>query len=180
MRIAMMAAVLAGLLGCSSSGARPTSTVTAADTADQVIEGFSHYVTAEGIRRTRIDADTAYFYEPSQLATLRHLRVTFYDPKGAESSHLTAENGSYRWQDGAMDAAGNVVVTTTDGKRLRSEVLKFDNKKNEISTDTLFRFDRGDEHLVGTSFRSDPDFKNIVTDRPRGVAGKGMLLPGQQ
>jgi hypothetical protein len=43
-----------------------------------------------------------------------------------------------------------------------------------------FAFDRGGEHLEGNSFRSDPDFKNVVTDRPRGVAGDGMLLPGQE
>jgi hypothetical protein len=47
-------------------------------------------------------------------------------------------------------------------------------------TDKHFTFDRGEEHLEGNSFRSDPDFRNVVTDRPRGVSGNGMLLPGQQ
>jgi hypothetical protein len=46
-------------------------------------------------------------------------------------------------------------------------------------TDKKFSFDRGAEHLEGNSFRSDPDFKNVVTDRPRGVSGEGLLLPGQ-
>jgi len=36
------------------------------------------------------------------------------------------------------------------------------------------------EFIQGTSFSSDPDFKNVVTNRPHGVAGKGVLLPGQQ
>ena len=76
---------------CESGGARPTATVQAADTADQVLEGFSHYVTAEGVRKSRIQADTAYFYEATQLAMLRNLRATFYDAKGAESSKLTAK-----------------------------------------------------------------------------------------
>ena len=47
-------------------------------------------------------------------------------------------------------------------------------------TDKQFTFDHGEEHLEGNSFRSDPDFKNVVTDRPRGVSGEGLLLPGQQ
>ena len=38
-------------------------------------------------------------------------------------------------------------------------------------TDKHFTFDRGEEHLEGNSFRSDPDFKNVVTDRPRGRDG---------
>ncbi len=177
-----MAAVVmgAGLTGCSEGGARPTSTVAAVDSADQVLEGFSHYVTSDGVRRSRIEADTAYFYENTQTAQLRRPRVTFYDSKGGEASHLTSKRGTYKWQDGAMDAEGSVVVTTPDGRRLESEALKFDPKANQISTDQRFSFERGDEHIEGTSFRSDPDFKNVVTDRPRGVAGKGMLLPGQQ
>jgi LPS export ABC transporter protein LptC len=181
----MMAAALAGVLGaglagCGGGGARPTATVAAVDSADQVLEGFSHYVTADGVRQSRIEADTAFFYENTKTAQLRRPRVTFYDSKGAEASHLTAERGTYKWQDGGMDAAGKVVVTTPDGRRLQSEALKFDAKANQISTDQRFSFQRGDEHIEGNSFRSDPDFKNVVTDRPRGVAGKGMLLPGQQ
>ena len=60
------------------------------------------------------------------------------------------------------------------------QTLKYDTASNTISTDKHFTFDRGTEHLEGNSFRSDPDFKNVVTDRPRGVAGDGMLLPGQE
>jgi LPS export ABC transporter protein LptC len=177
---ALAAAMSAFGGGCESGGARPTATVQAADTADQVLEGFSHYVTADGIRKSRVEADTAYFYEATQLALLRKLRATFYDAKGAESSHLTADHGTYRWQDGSMEAEGSVIVTSTDGRRLQSQTLKFDPKKNQISTDQAFRFEHDNEFIQGTSFSSDPDFKNVVTNRPHGVAGKGVLLPGQQ
>ena len=78
-----------------------------------------------------------------------------------------------------MEAKGNVVVVSPDGRRLATEVLKYENASNTILTDQHFTFDKGDEHLEGNSFRSDPDFKNVVTDRPRGVTGNGMLLPGQ-
>jgi LPS export ABC transporter protein LptC len=170
----------AAAAACGGGGARPTTTIQEADTADQVLEGFSHYVTSDGVRRTRVEADTAYFFEGSQLASLRRVRVTFYDPKGAEASRLTSRRGSYHWQDGSMDADGDVVVTGQDGRRLESEDLKFDNKANRISTDKPFRFRRGDEFIQGTGFSSDPDFKNVVTNQPRGVAGKGVLLPGQE
>ena len=179
-RLVFGLALSAGAVGCGTGGARPTATVQAADTADQVIEGFSHFVTSDGIRKSRVEADTAYFFEGPQLALLRHLRATFYDPKGAESSRLTADHGTYRWQDGSMDAQGNVVVVATDGRKLTAETIKFDPKKNEISTDRRFRFEHGTEFIQGTGFTSDPDFKNVVTDRPHGVAGKGVLLPGQK
>jgi LPS export ABC transporter protein LptC len=165
-------------ISCEDTGVRPTTTVQAADTADQVLEGFSHYVTNSGVLRSRVEADTAFFYEASQMNELHNVKVVFFDLKGAESSTLTARRGTYRWQDGSMEASGNVLVVSPDGRRLATDVLRYNNATNTIFTDRHFTFDRGDEHVEGNSFRSDPDFKNIVTDRPRGVSG-GMLLPGQ-
>jgi LPS export ABC transporter protein LptC len=167
------------VLSCEDTGVKPTTTIQPADSADQILEGFSHYVTNDGVRRSRVEADTAFFYESTQMNELHHVKVVFYDIKGAESSTLTAKRGTYRWQDGSMEASGNVVVVSPDGRRLATEVLRYDNATNTILTDKHFTFDKGDEHLEGNSFRSDPDFKNVVTDRPRGVSGNGMLLPGQ-
>ena len=42
----------------------------APDSADQVLEGFSHYVTNDGVRRSRVQADTAFFYEGTQITNL--------------------------------------------------------------------------------------------------------------
>jgi LPS export ABC transporter protein LptC len=164
---------------CGDPGVKPTTTVQAADSADQVLEGFSHYVTNDGILRSRVEADTAFVYEPTQITELHKVKVVFFDVKGAESSTLTAQRGTYRWQDGSMEAKGNVVVVSPDRRRLATSVLRYENATNLIMTDQHFTFDRGEEHLEGNSFRSDPDFKNVVTDRPRGVTGNGMLLPGQ-
>jgi LPS export ABC transporter protein LptC len=168
------------VLSCEDSGVRPTTTVQASDTADQVLEGFSHYVTNDGVRRSRVEADTAFYYEPTQITELHNVKVVFFDLKGVEGSTLTAHRGKYRWQDGSMEATGNVRVVSPDGRRLSTESLRYDNATNQIMTDKQFSFDRGAEHLEGNSFRSDPDFKNVITDRPRGVSGEGLLLPGQQ
>jgi LPS export ABC transporter protein LptC len=174
----LVVAALGG--GCERGGVQPSTTTEAADSADQVLEGFAHFVTTDGVLKSRIEADTAWFYEASQSATLHNVRITFFDAKGAERSKLTARRALYRWQDGSLDAEGDVVLTAPDGGRLQSEVLKLDNKENLISTDRRFRFERGAERIEGTSLRSDPEFTNVVTDRPRGVAGRGILLPGQR
>ncbi|HET8836077.1 MAG TPA: LPS export ABC transporter periplasmic protein LptC [Gemmatimonadales bacterium] len=167
------------VLACEDPGAKPVTTVQATDSADQVLEGFSHWVTKDGIRRSEVQADTAYFYESSQVTQLRHVRVVFYDLNGKESSTLTAKAGTYRWQDGSMQANGKVVVISPDGRKLQTDTLKYDNATNTISTNTHFIMDRGTDHLEGESFRSDPDFKNVVTNKPVGRAGDGLLLPGQ-
>jgi LPS export ABC transporter protein LptC len=172
-------ALMLALMACEETGAKPTTTVQTSEDADQILEGFSHYVTFGGVRRSRVEADTARFYEGTQITDLRHLKVIFYDLRGVEGSTLTAKRGTYRWQDGSMEAHDDVVVINPDGRTLRTQALKYDNASNTISTDVPFTFDRAEEHLEGNSFKSDPDFKNVVTDKPRGVTGTGMLLPGQ-
>jgi len=175
----MAVALTLALPACEETGAKPTTTVQASDDADQILEGFSHYVTFGGVRRSRVEADTAFFYEGTQVTDLRHVKVVFYDLRGVEGSTLTAKRGTYRWQDGSMEAHDDVMVVNPDGRTLRTQAIKYDNATNTISTDVPFTFDRAEEHLEGNSFKSDPDFKNVVTDKPRGVTGTGMLLPGQ-
>jgi len=176
----LLALCVLSSVSCEDTGVRPTTTVQASDSADQVLEGFSHHVTNDGVRRSRVEADTAFYYEPTQVTELKNIKVVFFDIKGEEGSTLTAQRGTYRWQDGSMEATGNVLVVSPDGRRLTTESLRYESNSNQIMTDKQFSFDRGAEHLEGNSFRSDPDFKNVVTDRPRGVSGEGLLLPGQQ
>ena len=126
--------VVFSVLSCEDTGVRPTTTVQAPDSADQVLEGFSHYVTNDGVRRSRVEADTAFYYEPTQITELRNIKVVFFDLKGEEGSTLTAQRGTYRWQDGSMEATGNVRVISPDGRRLTTESLRYDNATNQIMT----------------------------------------------
>ena len=163
--------------GCDS-GIRPTATITAADTADQVLDSMSHYVTTAGIMRAHLRADTAYFYSPMQTAELRVVHITFYDPHGAETSTLTAREGTYHWRPGDMEARGNVIVVRTDGATLRTEVLRYSQAKNQVSSDKPFVFDEPNRHIEGKGFTSDPDFKVVTALQPQGRAGQ-FTLPNQ-
>jgi len=172
--------------GCAQEGAQPTRTLTAADTADQILHKMVHLVTTDGVLRTRVMADTAYLYDVSQLVRLKVVKVTFFDENGRETSTVVADSGLYHMNDGSMDAWGHVFATTPDGRRLRSSELRYDVAANQISSSREFTYDRGDQHLEGNGFTSDPDFRNVSTQQPRGgpggEAGKpdpGFLLPGQ-
>ena len=81
--VVMCCAVMAGLAGAACEGGiKPTATISAPDSADQVLITMSHEVTDSGVRRAKVSADTAYFYSPSQTAELRRVHITFYDPVG--------------------------------------------------------------------------------------------------
>lgn len=164
---------------CTAEGARPSTIVSMADSADQVLYGFKHYVTRNGVRESEMEADTAYFYDPSQTTVLRNMRLVFIDSSGAPRATITSRIGRYQWQKGGLVAESTVVLKTPDGKVLTSERLVFDSDKNQMSTDQPFTFDDRGEHVEGKGFISDMSFGNIVAKSPKGRAAEGMLLPGQ-
>lgn len=179
-RVLAVVGVVALAGACGESGARPGVLATAADTADQTLIKVRHYITRDGVQKSLVEADTAYYYEGSQTFELRVVTVTFYDNEGAPTSTLTAHEGTYQTMTGAMEGRGNVVVRSTDGTRtLKSEKLNYDPGKNEISTDQHYIYDQGGNHLEGSGFTSDPNFQRMTTTDPRGRAAEGVVLPGQ-
>ena len=178
--LALGVTAMAAGTACNDIGQRPGVVLSAADTADQTLFKVRHYITRDGVQKSLVEADTAYYYEGTQSFELRVVTVTFYNPDGAPTSTLTADQGTYQTMTGAMEGRGNVAVRSTDGTRtLHSEQLKYDPGKNEISTDLPYTYDQGGNHLEGTGFTSDPDFQQMTTANPRGRAGEGVVLPGQ-
>ena len=177
--LALVTVVLAvGVAWGCGNVTKTTATITAADTADQVLFDMTHYVTVEGVQRARVKADTAYFYSLPQLAELRHVTITFFDVHGAETSTMSAREGTYHWRTGDMEGRGNVVVLTTDGRILRSEVMRYSQARNEVSSDKTFVFQGPGQHIEGDGFTSDPGFRNLTAKRPRGTGGQ-LTLPNR-
>ena len=161
------------------SGTPITATQAALDSADQVLLGMTHYVTEQGVLRARVRADTAYFYSNTQRAELRNVHVTFYDVAGNPTSTLTSREGTHHWRTGDMQARGNVVVVRDkDGGTMRTEVMDYNQTRNEVSSDKPFVFDGPDRHIEGAGFTSDPEFKKITAKSPRGSGGQ-FVLPSQ-
>lgn len=167
------------LFASCSEGIRPTATIQLADSADQVLIGMSHVVTMNGVVRARVRADTAYFFGVKQEAELRRVHVTFFGPQGDSTSTLTAREGTYHWRTNDMEGRGNVVVIRrSDGGRLTTEVLRYSQARNQVTSDRAFVFNAPDQHIEGEGFTSDPEFRNLTALRPRGTGGQ-LTLPNQ-
>ncbi len=164
--------------GCSD-GIKPTATISAADTADQVMFGMTHYVTSAGVMRARVRADTAFFYSPVQQAELRNVHVTFYDATGHETSVLTSREGTVHWMTGDMEGRGNVIVVrNSDGGTLRTEKIRYLQVANQVNSELPFTFDSPQQHMKGVGFTSDPDFKIVHATHLTGTGGQ-FVLPNQ-
>ena len=168
------------LVSCGQQRADPVQQVTqAADSADQLMIGVRLYLTSEGVRQAYLEADSAFVYENTGRTELKRVKVTFFrTATGEQASVLTSTEGTYRGRTGAMEARGNCVVVTSEGARLTTSVLRYDQTKNEVNTDRAYTYDAGGRHVEGEGFVSDPTFSNITTQRLRGTGG-GFTLPGQ-
>lgn len=123
---------------------------------DQLMVGLEHYLTAGGVRRAYVVADTACFLEDQSNVSLKRVQVTFYDVMGAASSTLTSDSAIYDWMSGDMDAFGDVVVVDTEtGRRLETPVLHYARAREEAWSDQPSTMTESDGTVVqGTGFRT--------------------------
>jgi LPS export ABC transporter protein LptC len=144
--------------------------------ADQVGFGIEHYVTANGIRRALVEADTAFYLEGRPVVELRVLRVTFYDVDGEETSVLTSREGTYDWDNGDMTARTDVVVVNrAEGRRLETSVLYYLRAEDRIWSDEHTTMIQADGTTIeGSYFESDSRMGQINLDSPR------LTRPGAQ
>lgn len=178
-RLGVSAAALLAAAACGKARPDATAAVEAvADTADQVMFGLRQNVTQDGVRKAFLEADTAFLYENAGRADLRKVRVTFFGTAGDTSSVVTGKLGTYDWRTGKMDARDDVVVLLSNGGRLNTSVLRYDQTKNEVSTDQHYTYVAPDRSMEGQGFVTDPALSVFRTTRPRGKAGS-FTLPGQ-
>lgn len=159
--------LVATVAAACSNGTEPkvTSANPLADTADQVMFGISTMITDQGLLRAKLAADTAYFFDGSTRIEARHEKTTFYTTTGVENAVLTSIEGTYNQQRGTMEARKNVVVVTTDNKRLETSLLDYNQQTNIISSDSAFVLTQPTGVMHGIGFTSDPNMTNLHVKR---------------
>ena len=170
---------VAALAAACSSGTEPRITAAnpLADSADQVMFGVSTMITDQGVMRAQLQADTAYFFDGSTRVVVRHERTTFYTSTGEQNAVLTSEDGMYNMSTGLMEATKNVVVVTTDGKRLETSQLRYDQRSNLVSGDSAFVLTQPTGRLQGIGFTSDPNLTSLKVKKVK-TGGGTFTLPG--
>jgi len=145
--------------------------------ADQVIIGMDYTITSDGLRRGRLLADTAYYFDGQAEIQLRKVFATFYDADGGELSRLESKAGIFYTETEDMQATGHVVVIDLrEDQRLTTESLIYSAKADMISTDSDFVLQQGNTTFRGTGFSSDPSLNRTRMNQPSGVS-QGMRQP---
>src|SRR5690242_3018557 len=162
---------------CKESTPPPVGKAGAIDTAEQVGFGVRTLLTANGVQKGELQADTMFVYNDQTKFDFRNARVKFNTETGAPNGTMRAEKGIYDTRTQILEGFGNVVVTTIDGKKLTSPHLKFNQLVNEVSSDTSFVLKAGDREQRGIGFSADPDLKHFRCLRMCGGTAP-ITLPG--
>ena len=178
--ILILAATAATLLTACRKTTTPPPLVgdaAVADSAEQIIFDGHSFLTEGGVKRGDMYADTIFVFREQTLFVLRQVRATFNTETGAPNGNLRGDRGTYDRRSRILEGFGNVVVTSTDGKKLTSNHLKYTEATNLISSDSAFTATQGDNVQTGIGFTSDPDLKSIRCFRACG--GSGLVPIGE-
>ena len=170
---------IAFALACGGDGTAPPRVTGSpmADSADQMMFGINTLLTNRGVLNAELAADTAFFFDENTRIELRVVKLTFYTRTGERNSVLNSREGTYNTRQSRMEARGNVVVVSEDGRRLTTEQLRYDQIRNEISSDSAFVLTEPGRRLEGVGFTSDPNMNNIRVNRL--IEGQGAVSTGE-
>ena len=160
---ALLLATLTPLVACED-----VETTTVADEFMQGIDapvafGMVSYITSQGVREARVEADTAFTFADSAKVDLRVMRVTFYDEMGIERATVEGTRGEWDQGTNMMVARGDVeLLVHSDSSIIRSEEIHYDPEADRIWSDSATSRTMADGSTTsGSAFESDIEFTNI-------------------
>ncbi|OGP54157.1 MAG: LPS export ABC transporter periplasmic protein LptC [Deltaproteobacteria bacterium RBG_13_52_11] len=105
----------------------------AAATADLTLEDI-HYVETKGKKKEwELKAKTGQHFRQDDYTILQDLTVTFY-AEGGRTITLKGGKGSMKGRK-EIEVWEDVVITSSDGYRVETNSLRYDNEKQQITTE---------------------------------------------
>ncbi len=167
------------LAGCTKTKAPPiTHAPTLADSAQQVMLDVNTLLTSRGVQRGVLLADTAFVFHDQTRFVFSNPRVSFNTTLGQPNGTMRADRGVYDLRTQILEGFGHVVITTTDGKRLTSPHLIYNQVANLVSSDTAFEMTDKDRTQRGIGFDSDPNLSRFACHKACGGSGP-VQIPSQ-
>ena len=144
--VVFIVAVVAVLV-VKSRSARVESVGPAPSTADLQIKEVDLEEEAKGVR-WRLKAEQALMYDRAGQTQLRKLVAHIYQPE--RSWMIVGDEGQLDRQTNNVEVRRNVVVTSNDGLRLETTVLRWHAEDKRLWTDAPVRITRNGSIVLGT------------------------------
>ena len=159
------------LCSCSNNSELVKEFIAIENLLIEEIEGAEMLHTEKGVLKVKIIATTIKRFKNMhpQLVFSNGLEVIFYNDSGGVESVLKAQSAEVNEINNVMTALDNVILTSSSGKKLETEELIWDEKKNKIYTDKNVVITTGKEVIEGDGFESNPDFSEYSISKIHGT-----------
>jgi LPS export ABC transporter protein LptC len=156
-------------LGACAQQSDPTGQEYQQVEADMLMIDMVSNMTTGGIRKARLQGDTARIFDDSSSIKVKGVNLVFFDERGAQSGSLTSRTGDFNTNTQAMIARGNAVLVTTVGnRRIETEELHYDPSSHRIWSTVHTVLTEGGSRVTGQGFEADDKFQNFSITGMRG------------
>ena len=162
----LLAAVIGGACADVERQTLATGAASFLDSADQVAFQSRTFVPHPGLLRAEVFAETTLFLEQNARIAMRVVSGDFFNAQGSKDATMVGERANYDSRTGNLDAWGNVVVTSVDGRVLKSPMIRFEANRNQITSDSAFVMTEPDgKEMRGVGFETDPNLSVFTVRR---------------
>lgn len=180
--VALAVAAALSAAACTKTGEEMTAGADGPallDSADQIAFGFRTLVTDGGLLRAEIFADTAIFLDQNTRASLRNVHGDFFGATGAKEATMTALVGNLNTRSNVLEAWGDVVITSVDGRVLKTPMIRYIQSQNQVTSDSAFVLtEPGEKEISGVGFRTDPSLNAVEVLKVKSGRGGTFRVPG--
>lgn len=133
-------------------------------------------VTSSGKLQSIISYGHMTYYERKKINFFDEgVQVDLFNNQGKHTTKLTAERGEYHETTKDIWAKGNVVVVSDTGATLFTPVMRWDNEREKIISDTTVMVTTVEsDTMYGSAFQSDADLTHMIIDDPHGSHEEGV------
>ncbi len=128
--------------------------------ADQRLEKIHFVEEKQGKKIWELEAKTIYQYQEENLLLLEEVKVIYYARDG-RSFTLTGDRGKVYQDSKNMELTGNVLLTSTDGYRLKTQSLSYNHSTKQARTPDPIEFEGEEIRLTGKGMLIDMEEKTF-------------------
>ena len=159
------------LLSCSNDPQVLKEFIERVDFPIEKIEEAEMIHTENGVLKVKIIANTIKRFKDThpELVFSNGVEIIFYNDAGLVRSVLKSATAEIDEVNNIMVASENVILTSSAGKKLETEELIWDEKKNKIYTNKRVIITTATEVIEGEGFNSNPDFSQYSISKINGT-----------
>jgi len=128
--------------------------------ADQRLEKIHFVEEKHGKKIWELEAKTIHQFRDQNILLLEEVKVIYY-AKDGRSFTLTGDKGKVHQDSKDMELIGNVVLTSTDGYRLKTQTMSYTHLSKQARTPDPVEFEGEQIRLTGKGMLIDMEAKTF-------------------